>query len=538
MLHKITQGGGARGESFSVDHRTHPHRQSEGNSILAIDAALRKSPRKTMTRETFLLFVRCYVSSLPLAYSSTCAGPTSTLGGFLLSWKEYLEAVRLHRQGWSIIRISRHLGRDRKTVRSYLHGDRTPGIRISSQDDFLQFLPYCRQRLAEDPHLAATVLFDEIVDLGYAGAYSTLTRALRRHQARPRCEQCQDAATAASSRSPSERSEVAVEFDWLRLPEPPASWGYGNRACLLLGSLTGTGVGNGIGRWSVALAEDQELPHLVEAVDLVLRRLGGTAGCWRFGRTPTVWCPRTDRVTPAFGQVARHYGVRVECRLPTDHRSYTRRALDEALRAWWRAVTNDSTLQDAWHSLGRFTARLNTRGGNTDDAHPAVGGPHTGTRALRELPATPYPVRVRARRTVTAQGLVPFRGNFYAIPDHLAGAPVEVHQRLDQPHLSVATPAGAVIARCLLAPAGAGLTVVDPSSAIAVLERHPTPASTDAPFCRRNTPRPPSPQALVEADALRARLGVPPTRRPGEEPNTATPRVPAQRDRPADNAGS
>ncbi|WP_051709350.1 Mu transposase domain-containing protein [Streptomyces sp. NRRL S-350] len=423
-------------------------------------------------------------------------------------------------------------------MRSYLLGERTPGIRISSQDAFLKFLPYCRQRLAEDPHLAATILFDEVVDLGYAGAYSTFTRALRRHRARPRCEQCQDAATAADSRPESERTETAVEFDWLRLPEPPASWGYGNRACLLLGSLTGTGVGNGISRWSVALAEDQELPHLVEAVDLVLRRLGGTAGCWRFGRTPTVWCPRTDRMTPAFGQVAGHYGVRVECRLPTDPRSYTRRSLDQALRSWSRAVTDDSTLQDAWHGLGRFTARLDTRRGGTGDAHPAVGGPPTGTGALRELPATPYPARVRAARTVTAQGLVPFRGNFYAVPDHLVGAPVEVRRRLDQSHLSIATPAGAVIARCPLAPAGAGLTVVDPGSAIAVLERHPAPAPTDAPSCRRNTPRPPSPQALAEADALRARSMVPPARRPGEGQGIAMPRVPAQRDRPADASGN
>ncbi|WBP87809.1 Mu transposase domain-containing protein [Kitasatospora cathayae] len=445
----------------------------------------------------------------------------------MLSWKEYREAVRLHRQGWSIIRISRHLGRDRKTVRSYLRGERTPGIRISPQDGFLQFLPYCRQRLAEDPHLAATVLFDEIVDLGYAGGYSTFTGALRRHRARPSCRQCQDLAAAASGRPVPEPGGGTIEFDWLRLPEPRSAWGYGNRAGLLVGSLTepGADAGRGIGRWSVALAEDQELPHLVEAVDLVLRRLGGTAGSWRFGRMPTVWCPRADRVTPEFRQVAGHYGVRVECRLPADQRSYTRRTLDEALRSWWRGLPEDTTLRDAWDGLGRSAARLDTRRGSTD------------TTALRELPA-PYPVRVRARRTVTAQGLVAFRGNFYALPEHLVDAPVEVRRRLDQSHLSIATPAGAVIARCPLAPPGAGLTVVEHSSAITVLERHPAPAPTDAPLCRRHTPRPPSPQALAEADALRARLDAPPARRPGGERNVATPRVPTQRDRPTGGAGS
>ncbi|MFH9349391.1 Mu transposase domain-containing protein [Kitasatospora sp. NPDC017646] len=411
---------------------------------------------------------------------------------------------------------------------TYLRGERIPGIRIPPQDGFLQFLPYCRQRLAEDPHLAATVLFDEIVDLGYSGGYSTFTGALRRHQARPRCRQCQDLAAAGNGQPAPGPGVGAVEFDWLRLPEPPPSWGYGPRAGLLVGSLTGAGAdaGWGIGRWAVALAEDQELPHLVEAVDIVLRRLGGTAGCWRFGPTPTVWCQRTDRVTPEFRQVAEHYGVHVECRLPADQRSYTRRTLDEALRSWWRGLPDDAGLRDAWDGLARCAARLDARWGSTGTA-----------AALRELP-TPYPVRVRARRTVTARGLVPFRGNFYTLPEHLVDAPVEVRRRLDQSHLSIATPAGAVIARCPLAPAEAGLTVVEHSSAITVLERHSAPVPADAPLCRRNTPRPPSPQALAEADALRTRIALQRTRRTAGEGSAATPQVPAPRDRPTGGAGS
>ncbi|MFI9605070.1 hypothetical protein ACIHCX_35540 [Streptomyces sp. NPDC052043] len=54
----------------------------------------------------------------------------------------------------------------------------------------MPFLPYCRQRLADDPHLWASTLFDEVVELGYEGAYSTFTRALRRYQVRPHCEPC------------------------------------------------------------------------------------------------------------------------------------------------------------------------------------------------------------------------------------------------------------------------------------------------------------------------------------------------------------
>ncbi|MFC4506636.1 MULTISPECIES: hypothetical protein [Streptomyces] len=69
----------------------------------------------------------------------------------------------------------------RTTLRAYLNGERTPGQRRQAPDAFVPFLPYCRQRLADDPHLWASTLFDEVTALGYQGAYSTFTRALRRN---------------------------------------------------------------------------------------------------------------------------------------------------------------------------------------------------------------------------------------------------------------------------------------------------------------------------------------------------------------------
>ena len=40
-----------------------------------------------------------------------------------------MEAHALYRRGWTIAAIARHLGRDRKTVRAYVLGERTPGKR-------------------------------------------------------------------------------------------------------------------------------------------------------------------------------------------------------------------------------------------------------------------------------------------------------------------------------------------------------------------------------------------------------------------------
>ncbi|MFI6936848.1 Mu transposase domain-containing protein [Streptomyces sp. NPDC050287] len=99
-----------------------------------------------------------------------------------------MDAHALRRQGWTIPAIARHLGRDRKTIRAYLNGEQVPGLRHPSPDAFVPFLDYCRQRLADDPHLWASTLFDEVSRLGYEGGYSTFTRALRRYQVRPHCE--------------------------------------------------------------------------------------------------------------------------------------------------------------------------------------------------------------------------------------------------------------------------------------------------------------------------------------------------------------
>jgi transposase len=93
----------------------------------------------------------------------------------MLSREEDVDAHALRRQGWTISAIARHLGRDRKTIRAYLNGERVPGYRRQSPDAFVPFLEYCRQRLADDPHLWASTLFDEVTALGYAGAYSTFT---------------------------------------------------------------------------------------------------------------------------------------------------------------------------------------------------------------------------------------------------------------------------------------------------------------------------------------------------------------------------
>ena len=109
----------------------------------------------------------------------------------MLSWESVVEVHALRKQGWSIAAIARHVGATRLTVRRYLSGERVAGQRTRcAPDPFEEFASYCRLRLAADPHLWATTLYEEVVALGYAGSYPSFTRGVRTRSLRPACAPC------------------------------------------------------------------------------------------------------------------------------------------------------------------------------------------------------------------------------------------------------------------------------------------------------------------------------------------------------------
>jgi transposase len=408
-----------------------------------------------------------------------------------------VEAHALREQGWTISAIARHLGHDRKTVRAYLSGARVPEVRVRREPTLAEpFLEYCRLRLAEDPHLWASTLHDELVGLGFTGSYPSLTATIRVHGLRPHCEPCQASKGRDSSLITHPPGEE-TQWDWVELPNPPSSWGLGREAHLLVGSLAHSG------RWRAVLADCEDFPHLIEALDRVTRKLGGLTRRWRFDRMATVCSPATGTVSAAFAQAAKHYAVGVDLCPPRhgNRKGVVEKANHSAAQRWWRTVADDATVTTAQHSLDELCERLDQRSRRRDGQKTTVAE-LADAEGLRAAPATAFPAELAVARTVSAQALVSFRGNRYSVPPGMPGGQVIVRHRLGAEALRIVTASGATVAVHRRAPNGAGATVRDDGH-VRALQAKVLAAFSDARPCRSKTRRPAGDASRAEAARLR-----------------------------------
>jgi transposase len=426
----------------------------------------------------------------------------------MISRGEDVEAQALKNRGWSIAAISRHLGRDPKTIRAYLSGQREPGVRRSSKPDPLQpYTPYLSARFTDNAHLWASALYGEVVPLGYAESYVSFARQIRLAKLRPHCEAC----AGVRGREYTEIEHPAgaeIQWDWFERRKAP----WGETAYILLGSLSHSGRMRGV------LAESMDQPHLIEAIDAVLRRLGGTTRIWRTDRLATVIVPGTRDVQASFAPVAKHYGAIVE---PCPPRRGNRKGVVEAgvryaCGRWWRTMTA-TTPQEAQASLDRFCdgiadARLRPPGRLVDPPVDAERPqwPTVAELAVSEplmaLPASPYPATLELTLPVRDRASVAFRGNRYSVPPGLRGVELTARHRLGTGILEVFSPAGTLLVAHRLVPPGMGMVVRTPEHKEA-LEAVVLSSFTTAKPCDRKGNYPPGATARAEATTLLASLG-------------------------------
>lgn len=433
----------------------------------------------------------------------------------MLTRGEDVEVHALRKRGWSYAAIARHVGRDWRTIKGYVDGDREPGVRRRLAPDPLErFVPYVRARFVEDPHVWASALFDEVVALGYDRSYPHFVRLVRQRGLRPHCEAC----WGVKGRDVADIDHPAgdeVQWDWFERRRAP----WGGTAFVLLGPLAHSGRVRG------QICESMDQPHLIEAMDAVMRKLGGTARVWRVDRMATVIDHRSGDVQASFAPVAKYYGAAVAACPP--RRGNRKGVVEAAVRfvsgRWWRTLQADSP-EEAQQSLDRFCvtigdARLRPPGRYLDpDELDAVGEhPRWPTVAeladaepLLALPAAPYPATVEVTRTVADNAVVAFRGNNYSVPPGLGGSQLTVRHRLGTGTVEVHAPSGVLIVSHRLAPAGAGATVRTPEHAKA-LEHAVLSSFTMNPPCDRKANRPPGPAALAEAARLLGDAGWEPT---------------------------
>jgi transposase len=97
----------------------------------------------------------------------------------MLGQEGYVEIHVMHRQGMSIKAIGRELGISRTTVRKYLRASQAPTAAARAAkpiklDDYRAYLK-ARVAAAHPDWIPSTVLFDEIVALGYTGCVRTVS---------------------------------------------------------------------------------------------------------------------------------------------------------------------------------------------------------------------------------------------------------------------------------------------------------------------------------------------------------------------------
>ena len=408
----------------------------------------------------------------------------------MLTQEEDVEIHALRKRGWTISEIARHTGRDRKTIRAYLGGDHQRGVRAPVESDpFDRIEPYVRQRLADDHGVWATTLFDEVQALGYDRSYPTFTRKIRQRDLRPHCEACSGVKGRATVIIEHPSGEE-IQWDWDELGACP--WDDTTKISMLVGTLSHSSKARA---W-LSYSEDQ--PHLVEGIDQILNRFGGTPRIWRVDRMATVINPQTGKIQASFAPVAKHYGVTV---VPCPPRRGNRKGVVEKqihflTQRWWRTL-DATNLADAQASLDRFCATTSDarRRGNT------TAGALGASEPLLDLPPVAYPAEGTMTRIVAPNALVSVDGNRYSVPPALVGTEVKVRQRLGSDVLIIVSGAGTVVATHQTAPRGVGRLVRLPQHTKALENVVLAAFTTDQP-CPKKPNRPPSGASVAIATEI------------------------------------
>jgi len=408
----------------------------------------------------------------------------------MLTQENDVEIHALAKLGWSKSAIARHTGRDRKTIRKYLAAGIEPDGRRERAGSCLEpFRAYLEARFVEDKHVDGTVLFRELVAVGFDRSYPTLVREIRRLELRPVCLECQHRRGQDVTVEIDHPAGEEIQWDWLELHETP----WGEPAFVLIGVLSHSG------RFRAVFCEQMTFGHLAEAVHEVLVGLGGTPRVWRTDRMATVVIGGTDRITVEAANLAKHYGVQIAVCPPRrpQRKGVVEAAVKYITKSWWRTAPV-TTPAEAQASLESWSVQVADERSRPDGTVGHLGA----AEPLLRLPALAYPALIRVERKASRSALVPFESNHYSVPPGFADRVVIVQTRVGDPDLKIISMAGVTITTHRRARNGAGQTFRTSEHAEQLKDAVLAAFTTGHP-CASKVNRPPGPDALAELDRLK-----------------------------------
>ena len=339
---------------------------------------------------------------------------------------ELLMILDLHRQGLSVSAIARHLGIDRKTVRSAIakgleppkYKTRPPRARITDP-----FETYLKERLAAYPGLTAVRLWREVKERGYAGGYSVLRNCVRDLRP-PRTAGFE----VRFETLPGEQAQVDFAHFEVEFADDP-----GVKRVVWLFSMV-LGYSRLIwGRFVV----HQDLQSVLRCHIAALEAIGGAPREILYDRMKTaVIGEDADGLVVynrALVDLARHYGFQ-----PRACRPYRPKTKGKVERPF-RYIREDFFLGGSFRNLDDLNAQL--RHWLDTVANPRV---HATTQrvvneafadekpALKPLPLAPYRTVLNLERRVSHEGMVSIGGNLYSVPDTTRGRILDVHVCADE----------------------------------------------------------------------------------------------------------
>jgi transposase len=327
----------------------------------------------------------------------------------------------LARQGLTVSAIARRTGHDRKTIRKHLERGLEPPVykpREPSPSLLASYEAFLRERVERFPELTGRRLWREVRELGFEGAYSTVTEFLR--GVRPPGDA--GAFERRFETPPGRQAQVDFAFFKTRFTDEP-----GAERIVWLFSLV---LGHSRMMWARFVAQ-QDLATVLRCHVAAFEALGGVPEQILYDRMKTAVLGEVDERGIVYNDkllaLAAHYGF-----LPKACRPYRAKTKGKVERPF-RYVREDFFLARSFRNLDDLNAqfaqwldqvanrRLHGTTGRIVVEHFAEERP-----SLKGLPAGPYNAVLRLERRITREGMVSVGGNLYSVPDGTRKRPVEV----------------------------------------------------------------------------------------------------------------